>query len=392
MIENPHAIPRLKYYTFAGFFVIGIVTVLIGQVLPILSTRLSLNDAQAGTFFLAQLSGSLIGFLLSTRIARRNGFVFATLVGFAFIIVGLPGLNFSEFFLCWISIFVYGIGLGLTLSSINLLTIETTPVSEQASAINLVNFGWGIGAICSQPFVELVSRNGSLVAATVILNVALVVLSVIFFSFHRSLPTRTETSEAAREVPRIWHRPSSWLFLLFAFFVLGIETGLGGWLTSYTVALRRDGQDVINAAVVFFFFMVLGRGLAAIVSRKLSADALISICVAILVSGVGLIVLDPETAIIGAALAGMGTSAIFPTNMVRFTRIFGPEATRSATPMFISSLVGQASLSQLIGVVSTDFGSLRAGLGVVLAAAIAAVILQAAIVLTFRNRSSSVDS
>jgi fucose permease len=59
--ESLHQAPRLKYYTLAGFFVIGVVTVLLGQVLPVLSKRLDLNDAQAGTFFLAQFLGSILG-------------------------------------------------------------------------------------------------------------------------------------------------------------------------------------------------------------------------------------------------------------------------------------------------------------------------------------------
>ena len=387
MSENSHQLPRLKYYTVAGFFVIGVVTVLLGQILPILSTRLQLNDAQAGTFFLAQFSGSITGTLAATRIARRSGFILSTLIGLGLMVIGLPGLNFADFYLCWISIFVYGIGLGLTIPSINLLTIEATPPSDQTSTVNLINFAWGIGAISSRPFVALVSGDGSLVLLSVILCVSLLLLSAFFLSFHRSFPPERRSLEEDSASPRIWNKPASWLFILFGFFCIGIETGLGGWLTTYSESLRRVGEDVVNAAVVFFFFMVLGRGIASIISRRLSENLLISVCALILLTGVSLIVVSHSTAIIGAALAGLGTSAIFPTNMVRFTRIFGPEATRSATPLFIAGVLGGASLSWLIGVVSTQYGSLRIGIVVLLVAAIAVLLLQAAIVLTFRVSS-----
>src|SRR5215203_823811 len=156
MTELTDRLRLLKYYTLFGFFVIGVVTVLLGQVLPILSTRLALNDAESGALFLAQFSGSLAGTLIVGRLASRFGFVFTTLVGLIGMIVGLPGLNFHDFYFCWIAIFIYGIGLGLTIPAINLLTIETTPAATQSSSINLINFAWGIGAICSQPFVAFV--------------------------------------------------------------------------------------------------------------------------------------------------------------------------------------------------------------------------------------------
>ena len=383
MTESLHQAPRLKYYTLAGFFVIGVVTVLLGQVLPVLSKRLDLNDAQAGTFFLAQFLGSMLGTLISTRIARQRGFVATTLVGLVMMVVGVPGLNFSTFLLCWISIFVYGIGLGLTIPAINLLTIESTPPERQSSAINLINFSWGAGAICSQPFVELMSR--SLFAVSMILDIALVALAVCFFALHRTVSIRPTDDDSAQSAARIWNQPASWLFIVFGFFNIGIETGLGGWLTSYSDALKQIGKGGINLAFLFFAFLVLGRGLASIISRRLSENVLISICAITLLIGISLIVASETLATVGAAIAGLGTSAIFPTNMVRFTRIFGPDATRKAAPLFIAGIMGAATLSWLIGVVSTESGSLRIGIVVLLIAAVLVLALQAAIVMRFRK-------
>lgn len=383
---------RIKYYTLAGFFVIGVVTLLLGQVLPILSRRLDLNNAQAGAFFIAQYAGSITGTLISTRIARRSGFVAATLVGLLVMVIGLPGLNFSTFILCWLSILVYGIGLGLTIPGINLLTLETTPPERQSSAINLINFSWGVGAIFSQPFVALVSRDESLVVVTVLLGVALVLLAFCFFSLHRRVPYKPADNEPHQPTESLWNQTSSWLFILFGFFVVGIESALGGWLTTYTESL--GGRIAMNLTVVYLTFLVLGRGLASIVSRRLSENMLISICAVTLLTGILIIVSSESLALVGAAIAGLGSSAIFPTNMARFTKIFGPDATRQAAPVFVANIVGAASLSWLIGQTSTQVGSLRLGIAVVLIAAVFVIALQAAIVVTFRKPAqfSSVGS
>jgi fucose permease len=384
MTEITEQLRPLKYYTLTSFFVIGVITVLLGQVLPILSTRLNLNDAQAGTLFLAQFMGSMTGTLLAARITKRYGFVMTILFGLLLIILGLPGLNTSEFVLCWLTIFIYGSGLGVTIPSINLLTIEMTDPSMQASAVNLINFSWGIGAICSQPFVSLVSGGNSLVVVTVVLILAVFGLTICFLFELRKL-RRNPTDEPIRhQSTRIWRQPTSWLFVLFGFFVIGIESGLGGWLTTYSETLRAGGNNTINATVVFFSFYILGRGIASVIARRISENVLISICSATLVTGVSLIVLDENLATAGAAVAGLGSSAIFPTNMVRFARIFGPTATRQATPLFVAGIIGAASVSSLVGFVSFSFGSLRMGLAVILVSAVIVLALQVVIAFTFR--------
>lgn len=384
MTEVSSQLRSLKYYTLFGFFVIGVVTVLLGQVLPVLSARLNLNDAQAGSFFLAQFVGSATGTLIVGRLSRRFGFVVVTLLGLGAMIAGVPGLNFGDFYLCWLSIFVYGAGLGMTIPAINLLTIDITPDHLQSSSINLINFAWGIGAICSQPFVALVSSGDSLLVVTVLVDLALAALVVCFLLSLRSLDTRKPVEIDPLPIAPLWRRPRSWLFLLFGFFVIGIESGLGGWLTTYSESLNATAP-AFNATVAFFAFLVLGRGVASIVSRRLSENTVISICVVTLFTGIFLLVFDEAHAVIGACVAGLGASAIFPTNMVRFTRAFGADATQRAAPLFISGICGAATLSWLTGLVSTHYGVLRLGLGVLLVSAVFVLVLHAAILLVFRR-------
>ena len=386
MTGQPNNLRSIKYYTVFGFFVIGIITVLLGQVLPILSTRLGLNDADAGTLFLAQFGGSLVGTLFATRIARRVGFVVTTVIGIVMMIVGLPGLNFDSFFACWMAIFVYGTGLGLTIPAINLLTIDITAAQHQTAWINLINFAWGVGAICSQPFVAAVSPDGSLSVVTVTLVVALIVLAACFASARGSLKAETPGPDSDEFDGRIWSRPAAWLFVLFGFFVIGIESSMGGWLTTYTESFDEASRD-INLTVVFFAFLIVGRGLASIISGRMNESTLISICAVTLLTGISLLVFFPGSmSVVGAAIAGLGSSAIFPTNMVRFTKIFGPGATRNATPVFIAGIVGSALVSWLIGQISTSYGGLRFGIAVMLVAAVLVVLLQIAIVMVFGLR------
>jgi fucose permease len=378
----------LKYYTLSGFFVIGVVTVLLGQVLPILIARLALNDAEAGVLLLAQYSGAISGTFAVGWLTRRVGFAAVAVIGLVLMAAGVPGLNAREFVLCWLGIFAYGLGIGVAIPTINLLTIEVTSPERQSSAVNFLNFAWGLGAISCQPFVAAVSSGDSVLAVTLILVSGLLAVTIAFLTIMTRVRQRSTDYSTSNVTPRIWNRPSSWLFMLFAFCVIGVEGGMIGWLTTYSEGLRATGGPTMNASVFYFLFLVLGRGAAGVVSRRLSENAVISICSILLVAGVVIIVLSEPLILIGAAFAGLGSSALFPTNMVRFTKIFGAGATRNAMPIFVVGTLGAASVSSLVGFVSHRSGSLRSGIVVILASALAVAVLQALIVLIFKQRTA----
>jgi MFS transporter, FHS family, glucose/mannose:H+ symporter len=382
-------LPRLKYYTLAAFFIIGIATLLLGQILPTLSARLHLTDAKAGTLFLAQFSGSLLGNFVSTYVAKRHGFTYTALLGLLLMILGLPGINAAQFEFCWLGILIYGFGLGVAIPSINMLTIETTEARLQASAVNLINFSWGVGAICSQPFVAALTRDGDLIRVTVLLIGSLIVLAVLFFWAARGLQAKSRPSEE-QGLPetRIWRRPAAWLFVAFGFFVVSIEGGLGGWLTTYTEYLNNAGLQTFNLTVVYFSFFVLGRGIASIVSRRVSDNNLILFCSVTLLVGIVLLVFN-EAFVPGAAVAGLGSSAIFPTHMARFARVFGESANLQAAPIFIAGTSGAAAVSTLVGLVSSAFGGLRYGILVVLVSGVSIIILHFLIASVFAKEQAA---
>jgi fucose permease len=62
--DRPVALPissAASVVLHAGYVVAGIVTTLIGPILPILISRWSLTDQRAGLFFTAQFCGSMLG-------------------------------------------------------------------------------------------------------------------------------------------------------------------------------------------------------------------------------------------------------------------------------------------------------------------------------------------
>jgi fucose permease len=75
---------------------------------------------------------------------------------------------------------------------------------------------------------------------------------------------------------------------------------------------------------------------------------------------------DPVAA--GSLLTGLGLASIFPISVSLFPRWFRENAGRASGPVFAGGNMGGAILPWLVGVISTQFGSLRSGFFVPVAA------------------------
>ncbi len=378
-----------------GFFLTGIATVLIGQVLPILARKLDIDDRQAGDFFIAQFTGSLAGTLFSVWFARRGKFLAASIFGFILIAAGVLFLNCDSFSLCLLGFFFNGVGAGLTLPSINMLTLEINR-ARSTSALNILNFFWGVGAILSQPFVDVLSHGTNIFVPTSALAVLFVAVAVVFILIPREIELNPQTvkdnTEDVTAAPPIWTNPIAWMIAFFNFVHVGFESGIGGWLKTYTGRLESEPTALLFSPILLYFlFFVTGRGIAPLFLRFLSENKLLFLNLLTILLGM-VVILAAKNILslsIGAAIAGFGTSSIFPTNLSRFSLTFGSSATRRATPLFICGTLGAAFTTWLIGFASFYFGDLRSGMFVLLFSSLTLIILQAFLAFQTNRRENN---
>src|SRR3984885_4162057 len=161
----------------AAFVPVGIVTVLLAPLLPILSARWSLNYLQAGSLFSAQYLGSAVGVVSSGVIVSRWGYRSAVNAGLLAIAIGVGLLWFAPHFLGLICIFCYGTGLGLSIPAINLFVAAINP-ERRSAALSLLNFSWSVGAVACPFVVAAAARNNAVSFFLVILAFALLVMTV----------------------------------------------------------------------------------------------------------------------------------------------------------------------------------------------------------------------
>jgi MFS transporter, FHS family, glucose/mannose:H+ symporter len=386
---NSNTLRVLKILLHAGFFVSGIATVIIGQLLPILKEKFVLNDGQLGNFFPAQFAGSLIGTFLTNWFGKRNRFLLASLLGCLLMGAGVLMLNFGSYELCLLGFFVNGLGIGLTLPSINMLILELNP-ERSAAALSVLNFFWGVGAIISQPFVDFFARGTNILTPTAALSIVLFIIGLALALMPQDIeqkPVAGEAEEVDFSIP-IWTNPVAWMIAGFNFIHVGYESAMGGWLKTYTQRVE-DGaaMNLLPPITLYFVFFVVGRGAAPLFFRFLNENKMLFLGLLTILLGMGILLSARSVWLlsVGASIAGFGTSSVFPTNMSRFTKTFGASASRRMTPFFICGTLGAAFTTWFIGYVSNRFDNdLRSGMLILMGSVLVLIVLQ--IILQFQKR------
>jgi MFS transporter, FHS family, glucose/mannose:H+ symporter len=370
-----HAAANLVIH--AAFAATGIVTVLLGPILPILISRWSLTDERAGLFFTAQFCGQLAG-CLSTGLLiplRRCGYRLTFAIGFAFVAIGVVAIGVGDAHTGLAGTAIYGYGLGLALTGGNLWVAEIFP-ARRATAVSILNVTWTMGAIACGPLVMLAERAHMLskVLAGVAIFIAICALLIAAWEIEPRENLGDDRADAGPAEPRRLLSPAAIALGALFFFYVGTETAVGGWVAAY--ANRVEKMSAMMSALTPAFFwggLMTGRALAPIFLRALAERILMAygLILAVIATASLLYASTYRGAIFCAALAGLGLACVYPILVGWLVRIYGAQARRFGSILFATGSLGAATLPWLVGAVSTHTGALRVGLVVPIAACVA---------------------
>jgi len=365
---TPNCAKALTLSAYTAFVPIGIVTVLLGPMLPTLSARWSLNYSQAGALFTAQYVASTLAVALSGVLVSHRGFRFAMKSGLTLTAAGVALLLAGPRVLGIVCIAAYGAGLGFAVPAANLLVAEVNP-HRRSATLNLLNFCWSAGAVACPFLVAAAAKHHRvpLLLATVAGFCFLVAIGIAAMPSSILEPAVAQVRSTPSK-PRINWRHSALPALGALFFLyVGTENAFGGWVASYSKALGNMTPAMAVVTPSFFYAsLMLGRWLAPLLLRRIAEVRLVQGGLLVACGGMAGLVLshDLRGVAVSAGLAGFGLSGVYPITIALLSREFGLEASRVGSLMFTLSNLGGGLLPWVVGVTSNHFGTLKAGLAV----------------------------
>jgi len=362
----------------ATFVPTGLVTVLLGPLLPTLAARWSLNDAQAGSLVTAQFVGALLSTLLTGAFLPRWGFQRTIGIGLFLMAAGVAILTAGPFAVGLAAVFCYGMGIGLTIPSTNLMVAQSSP-ENLSSALNLLNFSWSAGAVACPFLLAAFQRVQGSNLFLYLVSAVLMAVIVLVFALPSNLPEPERKQTAGVKLPWLQSLSTPLAIVIGALFFtyVGTESALGAWLAYFAKRTSHESGFIWMTVPSYFYgALLLGRALAPI-SLRLMPDRTQTILGALLsLASTGALLLSRSVAAIAvcAFLAGFGLSTLYPIT-IGFLSRFGETAARVGGFMFALSSVGGATLPWILGFTSTQLGSLRTALLVPLAGCLAMLLL-----------------
>jgi len=357
----------LTFAAYAAFVPIGIATVLLGPMLPILSARWDLNYSQAGALFTAQYMVSTVAVALSGVLVSRWGFRFAIKTGLVLMSVGVGLLLAGPKMLGIFCIGAYGGGLGLAVPAANLLVAEVNP-GRRSATLNLLNFCWSAGAVACPFLVAAAAKShqiaiflGAVAGFALVVAVGIAVMPASIVE-----PSARDASRKAGPGIRFMQNAVVMLGALF-FLYVGVENGFGGWIASYAKSLGNlTPSQAVMSPSFFYAALMLGRWVAPLALRSIDEVRLVQGGLLVGCAGMGGLVLSHEWwgVILSASVAGLGLACVYPITISLLSREFGAGAARLGSVMFTLSNIGGGLLPWVVGLSSNHFDSLKAGLAV----------------------------
>jgi len=354
----------LTYTAYASFLPIGIVTVLLGPMLPTLSTRWLLNYSQAGALFNAQYLASTLAVFLSGLLVARWGYRFAMKAGLLFVIAGLAFLLSGSKALGIVCIAAYGGGLGLAVPAANLLVAELNP-SRRSATLNVLNFCWSAGAVACPFLVAAAAKKHQVPLMLGLVAGCVFLLLAGIAGMPSSIVEPAIVKDASGEIN--WKNQAMPALAALFFVYVGTENGFGGWIATYSKSLGKMTPTMsLMTPSVFYAALTLGRWLAPLSLRFLDEIRLVQAGLLVACAGTGGLVLSHGLpgVVASASLAGLGLAGVYPITISLLSREFGPAASKVGSVMFTLSNLGGGLFPWMVGVSSSRFGTLKAGLAV----------------------------
>lgn len=305
---------------FQGFFLLGLLIILWGVVLPDLNRDLAMQPADSGWFFLIMALGTVMGAFIGGKYVQKFDFL-KLFAGLALIESGLL-MVVSMVLHSWqllLGIFCFGLFCSV-MFTIGHTLIARLHAERRAKMMGLMDFMFSLGTLAA-PFlvVAIYWGSGDWRWALRLLATLLVFLAGYAYWLSQAqvdVPAEQQGGPRRSLSYRAVLAKPAFVALAFAMFGYGaVEWGNGNWFVSY--ASSAQALDVQTARLVFAFFtagMVISRLCFAWFIPWLGSIRLLQILALMMLTGaLSLKLCQGETALaLGNLLLGLGLGGIFP--------------------------------------------------------------------------------
>ncbi len=352
---------NLKYTLLFTFFVIALLTNVIGAVTNILIKEYSLSLGNAGlitlSFFasygLASLPAGVLAHKYGYKIIYATGVLLMTLGSLFFALV-------STFNMLLMMSFIAGIGVTLIQVSINPLVQQA---KDYPRNLNIAQSLFGIGSFLAPLVImQLVAKD----IGWRYFYFMIVALSAIVFLSATKIKVQKQANDAftIKSILNHFKDVSVISSFIALFFYVGVEMGAAVWLITYLETIRNiDPKTGAYLLSFYWLLLAIGRYLGGHLLKTHTPKTLVTTFSILGAISLALALFGNTThSIIFLPLVGFSCSVLFPT--IYSVTIENQKSGHSVVSGILwTAVIGGAMIPYLIGIIADAYG-LTAGLSI----------------------------
>ena len=376
----------LLYFTYYAFLCSGMMTTVLGAILPSLSEEYGLSYTLQGSLLSFHQIGNLAAVYIAGFLPYAIGRKMSTLLGASGIILGLVFMTLygNPFFLIF-SFLLTGIGRGTMSNMTNVVVGQSA--GNKAGGLNLLHACFAVGAFVS-PIIAIAAGDDMWRVPGWIISVLMLIALIL-------LGTSKLSSERSRKAKggetRFLTSIGFWLNTMIMFFYLCAEASLTGWLVTYFIDSGIFPQSIATSMQSILWVMILiGRLVCASISNRMDKSVLILILGIIMTAFFSVMVNAsvPALAVIGVFGVGVSMSGIYPTTLSTMPADYNSSTVATGTCIAVAT-VGAILMPLVIGTVAESAGIASGITLIALALVCMLVLMTVKLVLTLKGRDLS---
>jgi MFS transporter, FHS family, glucose/mannose:H+ symporter len=343
---------RLILAAILAFLVYGMISALLGALLPGLSERFSLTPKQNGVLALLQALGLGVASLSAGPLIDNRGKKTGLALGLSIVtaaLIVLPNVSgYAMIEACW---FMLGFGGGVMVTAGNALASDISE-SKRASVLNLLNLFFGLGLMAT-PFIAANVLSGDAVKLCYLISI-LTAGTLLVQIVTPMPPTSGERGIRISEVGDLFGSPVLYLLALLLFLYVACEVGFSTWLARHLIAQGMKENQAFNALTAFAFGILIGRLVVSRILIRIPAVTvtLAAACLMTALTYVTLQMTGPTAALIAVFSTGLAMAPVFPTTLGIVGDVF-TKATGTAMGIVITSgWIGLVVSAPIIGAIA----------------------------------------
>jgi len=357
MDHNSNVRPAAAAAAFIGIFFFGVAFLVLGAILPSLTSVLNLSDAEASTLTSTLPLGTLLGSLIFGPVIDRYGYKLLLSIATILGIIGMVAMAYtSTFTMAVASVFIIGLCGGMLNGSTNALISDASNDKNRTSNIFILGLVYCLGAYAIAAVINATSKY--LTYQPILLwTSAIMFASLIYYLIIKFPEAKCKQGIPVRDMVEMLAEPTLLLFAFTLFFQSALEGIANNWTSQYLCVKAFTVEDAGRVLTFIPIGLAISRALLSVVSRFASNKTIVLASMVLAVAGT-LCLRFAESkgmAIAGALIVGMGLAATFPVCFSILGQKYKQMSGTAFSVALVIALIGNFILNKLVGLLGAGW-------------------------------------